>query len=325
MRFRAELNLGLAAARRIASFERKYKLELLHFHTQAAAYGSIRRMRRIPTVISIDATQQLMSLEAPSEFERRTYQPNILWDRKIFRAAKAIISASSWAAQDLARNYPESAHKVTVIPWPVRVQNFSGDWISERSARANGRVVFLFMGNDFQRKGGPELLQTWRDLKLPNAFLKVATGVNSKVPELPPGVELIRGIQPHTPEWKRLWMEADVFVLPTKAEALGLVFREAAAAGLPAIGTLLNAIPELVIDGETGVLVQPGDVGALAQAMKTLSESSELRQRMGARARARILETGTTEYYASQFTKVLECGELFIGTRVPLFSRDHCE
>ena len=48
--------------------------------------------------------------------------------------------------------------------------------------------------------------------------------------------------------------------MPTRNEAFGLVFQEAAAAGLPAIGTRLNAIPEIVADGETGILVHPGHV-----------------------------------------------------------------
>ena len=48
---------------------------------------------------------------------------------------------------------------------------------------------------------------------------------------------------------------ADIFVMPTRNEAFGLVFQEAAAAGVPAIGTRQNAVPEIIVDGETGLLV----------------------------------------------------------------------
>jgi hypothetical protein len=76
---------------------------------------------------------------------------------------------------------------------------------------------------------------------------------------LPPGVSLHRNVAAHTDAWQALWRAADVFVLPTRDEAFGIVFQEAGAAGLPAIGTRMNAVPEIVRDGETGVLVAPGD------------------------------------------------------------------
>ncbi len=206
-------------------------------------------MRRTPSIVSVDSTQQLMSTDAPTDFQKWTYKPSIAWDRKVFRAAGAIISASAWAARDFANNYPESAEKVTVLPWPVRFQSFPESWLADRAARGEGCTVFLFMGNDFERKGGHTLLNAWRELKLQNAVLRIATGLNTPVLELPPGVELIRGVQPQTEEWRSLWRNADVFVLPTLSEAFGIVFQEAAAAGLPVIGTRINAIPEIVSEG----------------------------------------------------------------------------
>jgi glycosyltransferase involved in cell wall biosynthesis len=108
------------------------------------------------------------------------------------------------------------------------------------------------------------------------------------------------------PEWARLWREADVFILPTRSEAFGIVLQEAAAAGLPAIATRLNAIPEIVADGETGILVPPGDPHALGLAIQQMAESRELRMRMGEKARERIERTASPEAYAAQLVKVLE-------------------
>src|SRR5207247_1794603 len=75
-RWREEMNVGLLASRRIAAAERSGSFELLHFHTQAAAYASLERMKRTPSIVSIDATQQLASREAASPLARLTYQPN---------------------------------------------------------------------------------------------------------------------------------------------------------------------------------------------------------------------------------------------------------
>jgi glycosyltransferase involved in cell wall biosynthesis len=85
-----------------------------------------------------------------------------------------------------------------------------------------------------------------------------------------------------------MWRAADLFVMPTHNEAFGLVFQEAAAAALPAIGSRLNAIPEIIRDGETGLLVDSHDRGQLIDALGALIGSAGLRDRHGRAARARI-------------------------------------
>ncbi len=76
--------------------------------------------------------------------------------------------------------------------------------------------------------------------------------------------------------------------MPTRNEAFGLVYQEAAAAGLPAIGSRLNAIPEIIEAGETGFLVTPGDVRELVAVLDRLISSAELREHLGRAARAKI-------------------------------------
>ncbi len=73
----------------------------------------------------------------------------------------------------------------------------------------------------------------------------------------------------------------DLFVLPTHQEALGTAFIEAAAMGLPAIGTQVDGVPEVILDGETGLLVPPRDSMALAQALLELLGDPERRMAMG--------------------------------------------
>jgi glycosyltransferase involved in cell wall biosynthesis len=116
---------------------------------------------------------------------------------------------------------------------------------------------------------------------------------------LPAGARLVRGITPHSDAWKDLWQTSDLFVMPARHEAFGLVYQEAAAAGLPVVATRINAVPELVEDGRTGILVPPGDSAALVRAMQALVDSAELRRRMGAAALARIA-TATPAAYAAR-------------------------
>ena len=58
--------------------------------------------------------------------------------------------------------------------------------------------------------------------------------------------------------------------MPSRHEAFGMVYQEAAARGLPVVATRINAIPEIVDDGATGFLVPPGDRAGLARALRTL-------------------------------------------------------
>jgi glycosyltransferase involved in cell wall biosynthesis len=81
---------------------------------------------------------------------------------------------------------------------------------------------------------------------------------------------------------------SDVFVMCSLWEGLGLVFLEAMATSLPVLATRVSAVPEVVIDEKTGVLVPPRDVDALARAMVRLASDSELRASLGAAGRARV-------------------------------------
>ena len=308
-RWREELNVGLLAARRIARLEQQDgPFALLHFHTQAAAYASLRRMRRTPSIVSIDCTQQLASREALSSVGQATYFPNVVHDAFVFRRAAAITATSQWAAADLVARHPDCAAKVHVMPYPVRTC-FHSSIVEKRAARwpsDSGRPVrVLFIGGDFRRKGGDDLLAAWRTGHFDGrAVLDLVTNWPLDPGTLPAGVRLVRGVPPHSREWVDLWRSADLFVMPSRHEAFGVVYQEAAAAGLPVVATLINAIPEIVVDRETGILVPPADTGALIRAMDLLIDSAQLRHDLGRAALTRISRL-TPAAYATRLDTII--------------------
>lgn len=80
----------------------------------------------------------------------------------------------------------------------------------------------------------------------------------------------------------------DLFALPSLCEALPFALLEAMAHELPAVGTTVGGVPEVIVPYETGMLVPPRDPKALAAALKPLIESAELRERLGKAGRERV-------------------------------------
>jgi len=110
----------------------------------------------------------------------------------------------------------------------------------------------------------------------------------------------------------KAWMHAaDVLVLPsiTRAEAFGVVQLEAMASGTPVISTNVpSGVPWVNRDGETGLVVPPGDVFALRCALETLMADAPLRCRLGAAGAARVRSEFTLDRMADRFVTL--CGEI---------------
>lgn len=96
----------------------------------------------------------------------------------------------------------------------------------------------------------------------------------------------------------------NVFLHPTAFEAFGLVLVEAMFAGLPVVATRVGGIPTVVADGETGILVSPGDPEAIAQQIIFLASDREQRERMGERGRARARSKFGQERYVAEIEKM---------------------
>lgn len=102
------------------------------------------------------------------------------------------------------------------------------------------------------------------------------------------------------------YLEAmDVFVLPSLWEGLSLALLEAMFHGLPVVATAVNGTPEAVADERTGLLVPPGDPGALADAMARLARDPELRTRLGTAGREEAERRFTVERMVEETEAVL--------------------
>jgi glycosyltransferase involved in cell wall biosynthesis len=256
------------------------RLDAVFIHTQVAALFAGNPITPVPTVISLDAT--------PANFDDqgRAYghsaQNRLLEavkrkiNQRAFGAAQTLVTWCQWSADSLERDYGVPAGKTMVVHPGVDLDLFRPD----PDRRRSGAVRALFVGGNFARKGGPELLEALRGLH-GQIELDVVTG--SEVEGIPPEVvcRVHRGMQPQSPELVRLYRDADLFVLPTRGDCFPQVIAEALACGLPVVSTGVGGIREMVDAGVNGWLVPPESPRDLAGAIESLVKDEWLRRRMG--------------------------------------------
>lgn len=103
-----------------------------------------------------------------------------------------------------------------------------------------------------------------------------------------------------------LLQASDVFILPSVGEAFGLVVPEAMACGVPVVGSRSGALPELVAEGQTGLLATPRDEVSFADALETLARDEPLRQRMAHNGIARVREKFTVDRQVAETMRIYE-------------------
>lgn len=160
-------------------------------------------------------------------------------------------------------------------------------------------VVFLFVGRLNRDKGVLDLAEAFAALENQAAWLLVVGPDEANLSgemELRLGAALGRTrFVGYTDRPEDFMAAADVFCLPSYREGFGMVIIEAAAAGIPAIGSRIYGITDAIEEDETGLLHRPGDTAGLAGLMAILAGDAERRQAMGEAARARALRLFSRE------------------------------
>jgi glycosyltransferase involved in cell wall biosynthesis len=106
-------------------------------------------------------------------------------------------------------------------------------------------------------------------------------------------------------ELRAAYAACDVFVLPSAKEGFCLVYLEAMAECKPVVAANAGGVPDVVVDGETGVLIPPGDVGALTEALLTLLDNPEMQRQLGAAGAARVQTHFSFEQFVQRLGRAL--------------------
>jgi glycosyltransferase involved in cell wall biosynthesis len=228
-------------------------------------------------------------------------------DRRALQHFDAV-SAVSQTVVDKLLSWGVRRERLSIIPNGIDLDRFDVRLLPRERAgnKRNEQVVGIVARLDLQ-KGFAYLLKAVRTLRasFPEVrLLVVGEGPDrGKIEELVAelglnGVVTLAGQQADMPA---IYASIDVFVLPSLNEGLPMTILEAMAASKPIIATRVGAVPSVIIDGETGWLVEPRDEVGLTQAMGKLLSERDLRQRLAQRARAHVEQNYTAAAMAQRY------------------------
>ena len=199
-----------------------------------------------------------------------------------YQSAVGIFSTSQWTSSSAVADYGVLPQNAYVLPHSVDLTQ----WRPAAASSKAGKSVcdLLFVGGDFRRKGGLQLLDWAAKTTTPGWRLHLVTPEAVAVSD--PRVCVYNDLSPNDPRLRALYAQADVFVLPTLADCSSIAGIEALASGLPLVIADTGGTGEIVLSGRTGYLIPQRDPETLAQRLDLLIADPALRARMGQAARA---------------------------------------
>jgi alpha-maltose-1-phosphate synthase len=276
--------------------------DLVHSHTWYANLAGhlASLLYGVPHVVTMHSLEPLRPWKA--EQLGGGYALSSWCERTAVEAATAVVAVSEGMRADVLAAYPAVApERVRVIRNGIDTREYAPDPGTAVLAKYGvdpGRPYILFVGRVTRQKGVPVLLRA--AIHLDSAAQLVVCAGQPDTPELAAevdglvsrltstrsGVILIPGMLPKH-EVIQFMSHARVFVCPSVYEPLGIVNLEAMACGTAVVASRVGGIPEVVADGQTGLLVPPGDPAALAGALNTLIGDQDLAAAMGREGRER--------------------------------------
>ena len=300
--------------------------DLVHSHTWYANLAGhlAGLLHGVPHVISAHSLEPLRPWKA--EQLGGGYALSSWAEKTAYEAASGIIAVSNGMREDILRCYPAvDPERVKVVHNGIDLEAWKHPQGQEADAQAAAtlkrlgidpdRPTIVFVGRITRQKGLPHLLRACEQLPSDVQVILCAgapdtpeikaevEGLVARLREKRTGVVWIEEMLPR-PELIAVLAASDVFVCPSVYEPLGIVNLEAMAVGLPVVGSATGGIPDVIVDGETGLLVPIEQVqdgtgtpidparfeADLAERLTTLVTDTEAAKAMGQAARHRVEE-----------------------------------
>ncbi|MDW7726658.1 MAG: glycosyltransferase family 4 protein [Candidatus Methanoperedens sp.] len=250
---------------------------------------------KIPVIVTIDNLPGVTWFCGNKIIDTVGYLNSIFIGKKIFKVADGIQFLTSELCKDIPK-LDIDANKVFIITRGIDTELFKPRNVNESLRKElgikDGDIVILYVGRLDLVKGVSYLLYAAKEIILHYKnvkFLIVGDGSLRKEFELfaqhfSENI-IFTGYREDIPE---LMTISNIFVLPSLSEGAANVTMEASAVGLPVISTDVGEIPNIILDGNTGILVKPKDINALVIALKKLVDNPALSKEMGIAGRRRM-------------------------------------
>ncbi len=223
-------------------------------------------------------------------------------EKEVYKMADLIFVMSHNVRRSLVEYYGIDENKIFVIGAGPNLHKIP-DKVDKEFFKEGKRI--LFVGKDFRRKGGEVLLNAFKRLKVMFSDVElVVVGYDGRGYREIDGVNFVG--QVGFEEMSTYYKNADLFVMPTLKEPFGLAYLEAMAYGLPCIGTKIEAVPEIIEDGKTGLLVDPLDEDGLFNAMRYLLTHPDEARMMGMRGYEKVRNYFNWDATAERFIQRVE-------------------
>ena len=222
-------------------------------------------------------------------------------ERWTWKGARAVVSNSEFYTS-LYQELGLDASKITVIPSAVEFKDAKEGGVRRQLGGRDDEVLVTCVARLVERKGHDDLIRASAGLRL----LFVGDGPYRR--RLEGRGAILAGWRGDIPD---VLAASDIVALPSRfGEGCPNAVLEAMAAGKPVVATRAGGTPEVVVDGETGLLVRPGDVEGLAAALQRLAADPALRRRMGSAGQARAKERhgvdGMVKAYEALYFKLTQ-------------------
>jgi starch synthase len=240
--------------------------------------------------------QMLKAPNSPRRLSAKKVGEGLEFERRVYQGIDRIFTMSEYLRRSFIEDYGLPAARVCNIGAGINLDTIPGP----NPLKRYDTQEVLFIGVDFPRKGGPQLLEAFRAVREthPGATLHV---VGPRTLDIPPA--LAAGVRYHgylsktdprdAAELQKLFDRCSLFVMPSLYEPFGIAPLEAMVYQIPALVSRGWALEETVTPGLTGEHVEPGSVDHLVEKMRTLLSDPEALRRMGEAGRAYVLRQHT--------------------------------
>lgn len=252
----------------------------------------LERPSPLPLILQVDYTTVLAN-RRNAEWKVENPRQLDFWlteERRLYRNAAVILTTTENARRSIVEDYQVDPQHVVTVGAGVSPPYDRFDDEEQRTPDYAGKRI-LFVGKGFKGKGLDTLLDAFTLLRktVSEARLTVVGPTQHITGE---NVDYLGRIADRNAV-RELYFQHSVFAMPSLFEPLGQVFLEAMSCRLPCIGTTLDAMPEMILDGKTGYTIEPSDVETLAERLRQLVLDPQLARQMGEAGFARLRERFT--------------------------------